>query len=294
MRDGVLRCQGPFAHPILAGSFGAAMLPFFVSLWWLRGASRLLAIVGVISSVIITITAGSSGPVFASLAAVVGLVMWLFRKHMRTIRWGLVLMLVALALVMKAPVWYLIARVNLFSGSTGYHRAYLIDQAVAHLPEWWLVGTKSTAHWGLYLADVTYQYVRVGVDGGLITLILFITIIAMCFRSVGRTIRAMGMENNSRQFQFCVWAMGAALLAHLVTFISVTYFDQNFVVWYLLLALISSSGALFLPASTSSRSAISHSGTDTKVVCALTAARHHLVGEIDRPGGALCRGRCSP
>ena len=36
------------------------------------------------------------------------------------------------------------------------------------------------------------------------------------------------------------WAFGEALFAHAVTYISVTYFDQNFVNWYLLLAMISS------------------------------------------------------
>ena len=34
VREGVLRCQGPFAHPILAGAFGSALLPLCVGLWW--------------------------------------------------------------------------------------------------------------------------------------------------------------------------------------------------------------------------------------------------------------------
>jgi hypothetical protein len=34
LRGGTLRCQGPFGHPILAGTFGASLLPFVVSLWW--------------------------------------------------------------------------------------------------------------------------------------------------------------------------------------------------------------------------------------------------------------------
>ena len=40
---------------------------------------------------------------------------------------------------------------------------------------------------------------------------------------------------------FALWAMGAALFAHAITFLSISYFDQNFVNWYLLLALISTA-----------------------------------------------------
>lgn len=35
-----------------------------------------------------------------------------------------------------------------------------------------------------------------------------------------------------------IWALGATLLAHCLSFISVTYFDQIIVIWYWLLAAI--------------------------------------------------------
>src|SRR5439155_11362332 len=79
VRDGVLRCQGPFAHPILAGTFGAAWMPLFVGLWWQR-IDRFLAALAIVSTAIITLTAGSSGPVGAYLAGITGLVMWRFRN----------------------------------------------------------------------------------------------------------------------------------------------------------------------------------------------------------------------
>ncbi len=34
MRNNRLRCQGPFRHPILAGTFGATAMPLFVGLWF--------------------------------------------------------------------------------------------------------------------------------------------------------------------------------------------------------------------------------------------------------------------
>ncbi len=239
VREGVLRCQGPFAHPILAGTFGATIFPFFAAMFRDKGR-KLLAMAGMLSSLVIVGTAGSSGPVMALLFGVLALVMWPMRDYLRAVRWGLLISLVGLHLVMKAPVWFLIGRITVFSGNTGWHRSYLIDQAIAHFWEWWLLGTRDTAHWGRLLSDVTNQYINEGADAGFLTMVLFILIIVRCFRTVGVSVRAM--QDGSFASRFQVWGLGASLLAHAVTFISVSYFDQNILIWYLLLAMISTVG----------------------------------------------------
>lgn len=246
VREGVLRCQGPFGHPILAGTFGATLLPFFVALWWQRSRNRLLAATAIIASTIIVIAAGSSGPVMTYVASLAALAMWFLRKHMRTVRWGLLLTVIGLHLVMKAPVWFLIARIHIFTASTGYHRALLIDRAIANFGDWWLVGTKSIAPWSDTLAnpgtptgDVTNFYILQGVNGGVLTLVLFVTIIAYCFRWIGRAIATFRDEPLS--IRRSIWVLGAALFSHIVTFLSVSYYDQNYVNWYLLLAMISAA-----------------------------------------------------
>jgi hypothetical protein len=241
VRDEIPRARGPFTHPSLAGTYGASLLPAFVALW---PQSAFLAVMGIASSTVITLTSGSSGPIMTYLASVAGLCMWFFRKKMRAVRWGIVLMLFALQCVMKQPVWWAISHMAIIPSSTAWHRSNLIDKAIRHFPEWFLVGTKDTEAWGYYLHDVTNQFVWEGVNGGLLELALFITIIVRCFRGVGRTV--MGMENESFAFRFCVWALGAELFSHVVTFFSISYFDQNFVNWYLLLAMISTTSAEFI------------------------------------------------
>jgi hypothetical protein len=79
LREGRLRCQGAFAHPILAGSFGAGMLPLFIALWWQRPNSKFLAIIGIVSATIITWTSASSGPIGAYGAAILGMLLWHYR-----------------------------------------------------------------------------------------------------------------------------------------------------------------------------------------------------------------------
>ena len=246
IREGVLRCQGPFAHPILAGSFGATLCPLLFALLWQKGKDRLVGILGIVSALVVTITSASSGPAFALIFGLIGLAMWKWREHLRLVRWGIVATFLGLSLVMNAPVWFILGRVGLFAGSTGYHRAYIIDHFLRNFSEWWLVGVKDTAHWGALMADVTNEYVWQGVQGGLLTLLLFIAVIVQCFRGVGLTVR--GMKNDSFMNRICVWVLGAALLAHVVNYLSIDYFDQNVVNWYLLLGMISTiSGAYLSP-----------------------------------------------
>ena len=87
-----------------------------------------------------------------------GLILWNARKYMRLIRWGALFGIVAVAIVMNAPLYYLIARIDLTGSSTGYHRAALIDAAITHANEWWVGGTDHTRHWmpyGLGSSEIT-------------------------------------------------------------------------------------------------------------------------------------------
>jgi hypothetical protein len=243
IRDGRLRCEGPFAHPILAGTFGATLMPLFVGLWQYLGSKRLYVIPGILATVVITLTSASSGPLLTFLLAIVALAMWSLRLRMRRVRWGIVGGIILLQLVMKPPVWYVLAKVDIVNGSTGYHRALLIDRAIANFSDWWLVGTKSTAAWSNaddHLFDVTNSYILAGANGGLITMILFTAIIVLAFKALGRTVR-LSEGRQSKQDVQLLWALGAALFAHAVTFMSVSYFDQNFVNWFMLLAFISTT-----------------------------------------------------
>ena len=237
IREGALRCSGPFEVPMLAGTFAATLLPFFVALWQQGRADRLLSGLAILSSGTILLTTASSGPYLTALVAVAGLLLWPWRKYMRTLRWAVVLVLITLQLIMKTPVWFVLAKIDVVSGSTGWHRAYLIDRAVATFWQWWLLGTKTTAIFGEQIhGDITNEYVWQGVNGGVLTMISFILIIVNCFRRIGRI---EARTDVSLPVRCCVWAMGAALFAHAITFLSISYFDQNFVNWYLLLALIS-------------------------------------------------------
>jgi len=205
----------------------------FVGLWWQGRGERLAAALGIASSTLITFLSGSSGPIASYMAAVVGLAMWPLRNYLRVVRWGIVLSLLVTHLVMKAPVWFIFAHIDIMSGSTGWHRSQLIDRTIANFSDWWLVGTKDTIKWGVWAGDITNQFILEGVRGGLITMLLFIAIVVLAFSGVGRAMRAV--RGESRRSHLLLWAVGATVFTHVITFLGVSYFDQNVVNWYLAL-----------------------------------------------------------
>lgn len=237
VRDGWVRSQACFEHSILAGSFGATLLPLFIGLWWQRTA-RLWAALGVVSAAIIVITSGSSGPILACVAGIIALCFWPLRTRMRTVRWGIVFGLIGLQLVMHHPIWFAISYMRIFGGSTAWDRFNLIDQWIRHFDQWWLLGTKSTTDWGWSMWDIVNEYVEIAVTGGLVTLLLFIALVWRSFQRLGIARRAF---QGVRKTELTIWMLGAALVSHLAGFFGVSYFDQTIVSWYALLAMISAA-----------------------------------------------------
>ncbi len=121
---------------------------------------------GLVGSVLMTWTSNSSTSLLTFLAGIFAVFFWPFRKSMRAVRWGIVVGLFALQLVMKAPIWFLIAHIDLTGGSSSYHRAELIDLFIRHFFEWWLIGIKSSGAWGWDMWDTQNQFVNVGESGG--------------------------------------------------------------------------------------------------------------------------------
>lgn len=236
-RDDRFRAMGCFGHPILAGTFGAMMVPLFVLLWRESRKHRSLAVAGIVAATVITLTSNSSTPVMAYAAGVLALLMWPLRNSMRIIRWGIVITIVGLHIVMKAPVWHLISRIDISGGSSSYHRYMLIDQCIRHFGDWWLIGVKSTSDWGWDMWDTANQYVSVCDSSGLLPFLLFLATIVYGFKYLGRA-RRIAPDRKQKLF---LWALGSALFANVVAFIGISYWDQTQVVWYGLLAAISAA-----------------------------------------------------
>lgn len=255
IRDGRIRSQGPFQVSIMAGVFGATLLPLFAGLWRVEKL-KTTAILGMISSTVIVYASSSSTPLLAYLAAILALCLWPLRNWMRVIRWGIVITLLALHMVMKAPVWALIARVDVTGSSSGDHRYMLVDNFIRNFSSWWFLGTKDYNTWGWDMWDLSNQFVAYGLTGGLISLVFFVAIIS---RSFGRIGTARKLVEGDRGQQWFLWCVGAAMFAHIVSYFGVSYWDQMQVAWFILLAMISAATCVAMPV----RVAMSESGTSS-------------------------------
>jgi hypothetical protein len=245
VRNGRIRSQGFFRHALLAGSVGATLFPLFLWLF-VRGKARILAALGAAAALVMVYTASTSTPLMAVAGAVLVICLWPLRKNMRLIRWGIVLGLVGLQLVMKAPFWFVMGHIDLAGGSTGWDRAMLIDNFLHHLGGWWLIGTHSNASWGWDMWDECNQFIAEGLGGGLVCLISFVAMFALCFKKLGQARKALAAR---RQQQWLIWLFAAALFAQAMAYFGIDYFDQSKYVWYLLLVMLGTTTAAAISSS---------------------------------------------
>ena len=239
IRDGRLRCQGAFVHPIIAGVCFATMAPLFVALWWHQYKTQ--AVVGVLAALLIIYACASSTPVFGVLSSILGAFFFFLREHMMAIRWSIYSMIVFLHMIMQAPVWSLIARVSATGSSDSWYRFMLIDVTIHFFSEWGFLGSSSSSYASWYNTfgpvDITDQFVKVALNGGLPGLILFIFTIALAFGAVGRMWR---LAKQDKAKMYLAWALGCSLFAMVMSFVGVSIWGQMILIWSMVLAMIAS------------------------------------------------------
>ncbi len=236
VRMGRLRSQGPFAHAINAGVFGATMLPIYYSMWRQKWGSAFLGIIGTLSACVIVITSFSSTSVVACVAGFTALLFWHLKNYMRIVRYSVLFIALVTQMIISSPIWAYIKQVDLIKGSSVYHRFVLVDNLINRVSEWFLIGSTSYIYWGYQTQDKANQYFLEAVSGGFLRLALFVMIIVYSFKLLGVKIQRLSDASTQKK----LWAFGSSLFANLVAFLGISYWDQMLYVWYLLLALITS------------------------------------------------------
>ena len=247
IREDRVRCIGSLRHPSLMGSLGGSLLPLYIGLGLSRN-DRLYAIVGILLCLAIVWFSNSGGPTTFAVVGVLGWLLWFYRHRMRTFRRTVVIGLIGLALIMKAPVWYLPTHFSF--GGDAWHRSYLVDVAVRHLHEWWLWGmpVSNTSKWFAYQfnvgageqADITNQFISFGLNAGLMAIVLFVWLLARTYQSLGRKLETVRWASTTpSETEHLLWGLGVMLAGHISNFFAICYFDQFYVIWFMQLALIS-------------------------------------------------------
>lgn len=242
IREGKLRANGPFSHPILAGTVGATCIPLFLGIW---KSNRLASIVGILAGLSMTVASGSSGPIMSAGVGIFAVMMWPLRAYTNLMRLAAVVAYFGYQILTGEPGYFIMNRIDISGGSTGYHRAHLIQSAFGRLEEWWLFGTDLTRHWmatGVsftpYHTDITNYYLTFGVMAGLPALLVVVAMLIQSFKWTGVIYK--GLIDQKPDLAFKTWCLGSAMLAHAATSVSVAYFDQSLVFFWMNIAIVSS------------------------------------------------------
>jgi hypothetical protein len=244
LHKGEHRARGAFAHGLIAGAFTVSLMPLIAARFWNPRASKALTACGLFAALAIVVAIASSTPILVLAAGIGAACLFPLRGNLRWIRWGVVAVLVCLQIVMKAPVWHLMARINIFGGSTGWHRFNLIDKFLQNWRDWFVLGTGYTGSWGGNLVDVTNHFVLQGLRGGILGLTLYLVMVTLAFRRVGYMI---GHAERQRVQLVYAWAIGVAMFCHMVAQFAVSYFGQVVLVYYGLLGAIGSLSVAAVP-----------------------------------------------
>jgi hypothetical protein len=253
MRDGRPRCFASFRHPSLLGTVGSSLLPIYIGMAFNK-IDRLRSVFAIALCLLIVWGSNSGGPLQTTLFTLIGWAFWRFRAEMRKIRWMLVALLISLHLIMKAPVWYIFARLSSISGGDGWHRSYLIDVALEHIGDWWLMGMpiSSTSSWFPYSlsvtggADITNQYIGFGLDGGIGSIILFIVLLYCAYSTLGKALLVVRTNKRKMDHEFLLWGFGVMLSVHVVNWFGITYFDQTYMLWFMQIAALANISSSML------------------------------------------------
>ncbi len=246
IRHGRLRCQGPFPHPLMAGVFWAGLLPWLGGIWFAKLVPKSQITIFIIAVGFIVANTASSTPVLAVIFGMLGLGMFNLRYKMKMIRRSILFLLFSLHMVMKAPVWQLVARIDISGGSTGDHRFRLIQKSIEHFREWAFIGTHGTAHWGWGMQDMTNQYLLEAVRGGLLGMLLFFFFFLRVYEIIGKALR----NTESIAEQWMLWSSGVTLFVHMMSFLAVSYFGQaNIAVFLFIGAIVSGAVSQLQPKS---------------------------------------------
>lgn len=236
-RDGKMRLYSAFDHPILMGSFFAAVIPLILALWMTKRVTIWMALIALSLALMCVFAAGSSGPIGAMLVGIVAMLGYRLRRLIFPSFWLLMgTLLVLHFFIMENSVWWLLARIDLTGSSTGWHRYWLMEQALNHWDEWILIGTRDITHWNVWYNDVTSMYVLQAISGGGVGLLAFFW---LCWKLFTRLENSRVVEPDAIQ-PLLQWALLCSFLTHLASFMSVAYWGQTLVLFGFWVALYTS------------------------------------------------------
>jgi hypothetical protein len=155
---------------------------------------------------------------------------------------GLVILILLAAVVSNRPIHHVLFSYINPLGGAGWHRAKLIDLAIEHFDEWYLLGYgERDPGWGEYLGaghtDVTNEFIFTGIRYGIWGVIALCCMLTIAMR------RVLFLHKFSKdpKIKSLAWAWGTMLIGIALTFFGVSIVGHTIFLFYFILGMIGSS-----------------------------------------------------
>jgi len=241
-RSGFYRAVGPFNHSIAYGVSLATLVPLIYCLryekdrwgkfWYLF---LTVVVLGVLSSM-------SSGPLTMLGAVILCLALERFKYLTKPLLIAFAFSCVVVQIASNRSFYRVfVSYVNPLGGA-GWHRAKIIDLAIEHFDEWWLLGYGGRdpgwgASLGMTWTDITNHYVVTGVENGLLGIIAICGMLATALYMIIRLYRS----EHDHARRSCYWAFGSSVVAMAIAFNAVLFSGQAGTLFYCTLGFVASS-----------------------------------------------------
>ena len=240
-RLGLTRAEVVFTHPIMYGLFFAMFGPVCAGVFGFVKKSRRILYWAAVGCMCIGLFAClSSGPALAALASLAFLGFYPYRRHWKTAAITAVIMCVALEIVSNRHFYDVIDRFTLNS-QTAWYRSKLIDVALYEggMSGHWVTGHgfETDPGWGPKIdgrrtTDIVNHYLLVLSHSGLVGFLPFFAAYALALQKAFRSCKLSGHNADD----WLAWSLGAGLSGLAFALVSVSLYDNNKSIFYMLLA----------------------------------------------------------
>ena len=234
IRDGKLRAQGSFCHPIIAGVFFACFTPLAIGiiLSKVRGISAFLGGWFALTLSLITILmTNSSTPVAGVLVGLMAWATFKFRSSLKSWMYIVIFLMVIGHFGSTHGIHHVVfTRIDFTGSSSGYHRYLLVDGLIDNLTQWGFYGDR-TPGYNRSFRDITNMYVVSAITGGLIALVLHLSLVYQAFKATIRGVR----HAVNREELMMMYGLGCSFAAIYVSFTAVACYGEGIIPCYMIL-----------------------------------------------------------